>query len=264
MKSILFFITAYFFIIQPATSQQGIVRYGHIESLGKGGPVGLDFNAFLLFDKNQTYYVTAKDSLENSSNLEGQKLEKKNNSENKEVYLGKHTLAKGKQVYFDRKKDSLWWNVKYGSIIYGKEDRPAINWKLQNDTKKIGNIICKKATAEFRGRNYTVWYTEKIPLPYGPWKFQGLPGLVLEAYDTNKELYIYFKSINYPLDKKQPVPKIINPNGNDDWVSIPEYKKLLEKFVDKGKTKALLLSKKLGDGINVKAGEMDELCLEIF
>ena len=75
------------------------------------------------------------------------------------------------------------------SIIV-KEDDFSWNWKLNNDTKKIGNFNCQKATIKFRGRNYTAWFTNEIPVRYGPWKFQGLSGLILEVYDDDFFLHI--------------------------------------------------------------------------
>lgn len=73
-----------------------------------------------------------------------------------------------------------------------------IDWKIQEDTKKIGSFKCKKATGNFRGRTYIAWFTEDIPLPYGPWKLYGLPGLILQAEDTEKMFKATFKSITYP------------------------------------------------------------------
>jgi GLPGLI family protein len=254
---LLLFIVSHSFFAQ----NKGIVYYGHIESPGKGGPTGLDFNAYLIFDQNRSYYVTAKDSLENETNIEKQKI-KKVDGEIKQVYVGKHTLDQGKQVYYNRENDSLWWNKKYSSVIYGKEKRESINWKIEKETKKIGNLECTKATGNFRGHDYTVWFSKEIAVPFGPWKLQGLPGLILEAYDTNKELYIYFKSLEYPT--KLVVPKFKKPkqDATIEWLSIDEYKIVLDKIIEKNKTKAILLSKE--HGITVKPGGMKETSIEIF
>lgn len=262
MKKILFFLALLNFL--TSTSQnKGIVYYGHIESPGKGGPVGLDFNSYLVFDKSQSYYVTAKDSLENETNIENQKI-KKIDGQITEIYLGKHTLEQGKQVYYNREKDSIWWNKKYQKPVYGVEKRTEIPWKLINESKKIGNLLCKKATGTFRGREYTVWYSVEIPLPYGPWKLQGLPGLILEAYDTNKELYIYFKSVEYPVKKNIGLHPLTKTKDDKDlkWISLNEYNELLKATVEKGKTKAILMAKEYG--VNVQSGEMKDISIEIF
>ncbi|UEQ78630.1 GLPGLI family protein [Chryseobacterium arthrosphaerae] len=57
------------------------------------------------------------------------------------------------------------------------------NWKLINESKVINTINCKKAEVTFKGRNWIAWYSPEIPLPYGPYKFSGLPGLIVKITD---------------------------------------------------------------------------------
>ncbi len=77
------------------------------------------------------------------------------------------------------------------------------DWKLENETKKIGNYTCYKATytREVEQRRFnlndaekndsitkrtivtTAWYTPEIPVSHGPVKHWGLPGLILEVND---------------------------------------------------------------------------------
>lgn len=79
------------------------------------------------------------------------------------------------------------------------EDIFPIRWKLTTEEKKIGNVVCRKATGYFRGRDYEAWYAPEIPVSLGPWKFQGLPGLILEVYDTQKNIFISAESIELPV-----------------------------------------------------------------
>ena len=60
-------------------------------------------------------------------------------------------------------------------------ERP--EWTLYPDTATVLSYTCRKATCHFRGREYEVWYTPEIPRSDGPWKLQGLPGLILKASD---------------------------------------------------------------------------------
>ena len=58
-------------------------------------------------------------------------------------------------------------------------------WKLLEGDSIVCKYPCHKAVTTFRGRTWTVWYTLDLPYSDGPWKFCGLPGLVLHAYDSD-------------------------------------------------------------------------------
>ena len=58
------------------------------------------------------------------------------------------------------------------------------DWQLLDGDSIVCGYPCHKATTIFRGRIWTVWYTLDLPYSDGPWKFCGLPGLVLYAYDS--------------------------------------------------------------------------------
>lgn len=62
------------------------------------------------------------------------------------------------------------------------EDIPQINWEVGDSTKSILGYECFIATTDFHGRRWTAWFTPEIPVVAGPWKLQGVPGLILEAY----------------------------------------------------------------------------------
>lgn len=70
-----------------------------------------------------------------------------------------------------------------------------MNWELLEENKTIEGISCRKAVADFRGRRYTAWYAPSITNSDGPWKLGGLPGLILEAYDEEKQWHVVFRSV---------------------------------------------------------------------
>lgn len=99
-----------------------------------------------------------------------------------------------------------------------KEKAYFINWNLLDETKKINNFTCQKATGKFRGRTYTAWFTSEIPLSYGPWKLNGLPGLILEVYDEDGLFYAV-------ADKIELKPVEINNNQyfSNKYITIKNY-----------------------------------------
>lgn len=61
---------------------------------------------------------------------------------------------------------------------------PQITWRLSEEEQTVCGYTCRRADARFGGRNWTVWYAPEIPLATGPWKLNGLPGLILKATDN--------------------------------------------------------------------------------
>ena len=134
-------------------------------------------------------------------------------------------------------KDSLYSRMVYlkKEIILLEEKTPKIDWQIKKEQKKIGAYNCQKAIANFRGRKYIAWFTKDIPINAGPWKLQGLPGLILEAHDTLSEIVFSVSSIsktNYKINPSLIADKIIN---------LEDYKEIkktgLTNFIKKFKTK---------------------------
>lgn len=65
------------------------------------------------------------------------------------------------------------------------EEMPRLDWELTDSVTNVLGYECKSARCKFRGREWTVFYTEDIPLMDGPWKLHGLPGLIMKASDEN-------------------------------------------------------------------------------
>jgi len=85
-----------------------------------------------------------------------------------------------------------------------EETMPAISWKISADTASFGTLLCQKATTHFKGRDYTAWFCPDLPYHVGPWKLNGLPGLIVEAYDTNKEVVFKFDGLEQVTATEKP------------------------------------------------------------
>lgn len=119
------------------------------------------------------------------------------------------------------KNESVFSKETHGGKTYYVKDKPHnFNWELNyTDTKKIGNMLCQKATSYFRGRNYTAWYTTEIPLFYGPYKFHGLPGLIVSISDS-EEIFVWTLASYKSTSQK---PQFMNFEGLKPVLSLKEY-----------------------------------------
>ncbi|WP_352422585.1 GLPGLI family protein [Proteiniphilum sp.] len=67
-----------------------------------------------------------------------------------------------------------------------EDDLNAQDWQVADSVKIVLDYPCQMAVCHFRGRQWTAWFASDIPVSDGPWKFGGLPGLIMEAYDRGK------------------------------------------------------------------------------
>lgn len=259
-KTILFLITLFSqFCFSQQRPNKGIVYYGQIESSYFGSKNGKERLATLVFNKKESSYVSQKDSLDNIMNSFPNKQGETT------IYTGGLPATKnGSQVFTSLAKDSVWSSFLKNGLQYVAEKKFVFKWKLQNETKTIGKYTCHKATTEFRGRNYIAWYTPEIPLPYGPWKLQGLPGLILEAYDSTEEIYYYFKSIDYPTTNKTGVDFIKSNNGKPiTWLNRKGYIQFCDDYLQKMYEKMLMADKQSPNSSPSEKGTIDQNFKEI-
>lgn len=98
-------------------------------------------------------------------------------------------------------------------------------WILTSDTLTIQNYKCQKSLLNYRGRKYEAWYTTEIPISNGPFKFQGLPGLIIKIYDSKSEYS--FELIELIEDKNV---YITYPKEKNKWfinTTLKEFRKTL-------------------------------------
>lgn len=111
------------------------------------------------------------------------------------------------EIFSDKKSNKLYSKSIRGYYTY--ENIPKMNWVLLEETKMFDKIKCNKAKVSFRGRVYIAWYAPSLPSSFGPWKLNGLPGLILEAKDESENVFFKLKKIIIP---KKEIVNFINPD----------------------------------------------------
>ena len=143
--------------------------------------------------------------------------------------------SKGGKAYFlikDFKAKTLIQGTDVESKYFLVEDTLSnFVWTITKDKKKILDYTCSKATTSFRGRNYEAWFTEEVPVKNGPWKFCGLPGLIVKVGDTDGVYTFNLVSLNLESADELSL-EIPEKYSNDKRVSHREFINRYHKAVE--------------------------------
>lgn len=243
MKIILiFFLTLNF---NSTYAQDGIVYYKYIDALGVGNQNGEIYNAYTMFSRNNSFFVVAKDSLENAVSKSNSKPHYQNKDGSRNTLSNGLVLTKqGQQVVCDYSNKIMLSNVFDGKHTYVKEVLPKFIWKITKEKKKIGKFNCILGETNFRGRKYFAWYTPDIPVYSGPWKLNGLPGMILEAYDEGKYISWTFQKYQFPITVAQNYTIRKEKKGKDvKFLNLEEFKIYCKEDIQRGYEKLLIMAK---------------------
>ncbi len=179
----------------------GEVHYKQIFNLSSYAPrdtTGIISN--LILSRNQSLYYFNKlegDSI-NDDNV--RTIKKRIDDYQVKVY-DKDRFGVGVFKDFSSQKIILR-EIHYKKAYLIKDTIPKFKWEILSEIKNFGELKCQKAICKYKGRNYTAWFAISIPYSNGPWKFGGLPGLILEVTDDKKEVQFLFEGINLNSNKK--------------------------------------------------------------
>ena len=88
-------------------------------------------------------------------------------------------------------------------VLYWTEPDAKLNWKLEGtDTVKVLGYSCQRASVSWGGRNYIAWFSPDIPINAGPYRFRGLPGLIMKVKEATN---MYSWELQGLEQKKEPI-----------------------------------------------------------
>ena len=163
-------------------------------------------------------------SLKNNDSFSSWELEKQNSNaglnllDNKSFYFIKD--KKNKIIYY---QDNI-----ITKQVFIKDSINQMFWEITNNEKKVLDFVCKEAITRFRGREYIAYFTEDIALNDGPWKFGGLPGLILEIKSTDGYLSYNAYKISKVENQVITLPKI----KDTKYLTWEEFSSLFIKIYD--------------------------------
>ena len=204
MKNLLtsFLCCLYFFsIAQPKDTAILEVKYkfSHIYDTTKPDqPVVETMRLFVgrNSSKYESYEYFYEDSLEFSSR--GEVITPDGSIEIAPRYSSKIKLNKNPNTLYVFRNPSKSLNkfrfMKEVEFLY-EANMANISWEISADTKLIKGIACQKAKGWCKGRLYEAWFAFGIPFSAGPLKLSGLPGLIIEATDSLKQVSYQLESL---------------------------------------------------------------------
>lgn len=151
--------------------------------------------------------------------------------------------AKGEEVInfdsnnlFFRNNDIYYLSDKTLKRRFLVKDIPVFNWSFDDKMKvNILGYTCNVASVIYRGRKFNAYYTTQIPLKFGPWKFNGLNGLILKV-ESDDGLYKFEATnidLNYFNDNLSKSFKSIDKYTFNSWDEFTKfYLSDLEKYIE--------------------------------
>ncbi|WP_087137834.1 GLPGLI family protein [Elizabethkingia meningoseptica] len=117
-----------------------------------------------------------------------------------------------RKIFFN----SAPYSMKDQNMYFIYDEVPVPVWLInEKETKKIAGYNCIKATTTFRGSDITAYFTKELPYSTGPFKFFGLPGLILDVRVNNKA-YMIWRAEKVVIDDKTKI------NFNPQFSSYPK------------------------------------------
>jgi len=110
--------------------------------------------------------------------------------------------------------------------IYGyEEDMTKLNWTVTENTEKYGQYNCQLAKVNYGGRNWNALFTTDVPVNNGPYKFSGLPGLIVKMWDDKNHCVFELAEIKNIQDGNSSIPaaQIV---GKKEFQKVEENTKL--------------------------------------
>ena len=120
---------------------------------------------------------------------------------------------------------SIVFKDRIGRDNYTYTESQPIEWKILPETVKIGEYKAQKAETTFGGRTWYAWFTMDLPVQDGPYKFSGLPGLIVKAEDDKSEY-----SFDLMQVKKLNAMPELSQMGQDISITKEKFKKTYETF----------------------------------
>ena len=214
MKYMIFILLTLMGKVSSAQSNQmGEVSYKLITNLTGDSSKKIQAQAILSFSNESSFYKTG--------------LYKNLVSEDTTEIIQSNDEDKIESVYISFKESQMISRqFAFTELVWVGSNLDKIDWKLLPQRKVIASFVCHRAEGKVRGRLYTDWFAPDIPTNAGPWKLNGLPGVILEAVDSENKVKFVADKVSL-FNKSSINSTLIKPTTKQKVLNEPEFLKVM-------------------------------------
>ncbi|UZT97210.1 GLPGLI family protein [Chryseobacterium fluminis] len=218
------YIIIFVFCIFPLVSAQKyrfVYTYASIpDTLNKNHII--NENMLLEIDKEKSVFISQKKMISDSTMIEDAKKEiitmPDENINTRYIVIKKYPDLKTSLITDE-------FSTSYNFIV--SDDR-SLNWVLLPEKKTIRTYDCQRAEVDFAGRRWIAWFTEEIPFNDGPYKFRGLPGLIVEITDTTNSHSFHLQGMKKVTDNS--ISNIIDEKEKPRNFTLKDFVKFYKEY----------------------------------
>ncbi|WP_299130900.1 GLPGLI family protein [uncultured Winogradskyella sp.] len=219
------------------TLAQNGISVEYLSTINKNNSEATEQENYILYNiDNKSIYkpkiANNSDKYVNAPSLEKKWHNKKQKITAYKVSPTNTVYSTDKIIYKDFSENLLYTNrilITTRAII--DESDVDFSWDIVNSKDSI-NILgykCQKAFTNFRGRTYVAYFTPQLAINDGPYKFKGLPGLILKIESTDG----YYKLEATEVKLASGINEIDNPFSNEKIISLEKFKEIYKETLIK-------------------------------
>lgn len=174
----------FFVLMAQAQVQRFIYDYRYVPDINKIDSIAADMMALDITATGSVYQSLNRIKMDSAMRAQFRNFTP---GSNMNVSVDMRNMRRGAVQYKVTKEYpsfKTFLNERVGRDSYKVLEDEKQNWTILAESQQIGEYKAQKATTKWGGREWTAWFSTDLPFQDGPYKFSGLPGLIVKLEDS--------------------------------------------------------------------------------